>query len=80
MRKQTDLTAIARAGYDGNENPHLFSSPHFYAHAFGRYLHDSGRSPPRDIRMGRGYSIWASDMRFTITHTGENRVAFERVQ
>jgi hypothetical protein len=72
------LTDYARAGYDGNENPHLGTSPAWYAHALGRYLHATGRTPPRDVRMGRGDSIRANDMRFKFT--GAQRVSFERVE
>ena len=73
------MTEIAREGYDGNDNRHLASSPHFYAHALGRFLHDTGRSPPRDVRMSRGYSIRANDLLFKITHNKGNSIAFERV-
>jgi len=64
MTRPNDLTAEARAGYDGNANPHLYSSACWYAHSLGRYLHDTGRSPPRDVRMGRGYSVNVADMTF----------------
>lgn len=76
-----DLTVDARAGYDGNPNPHLYSSPRFYAHALGRYLHDTGRAPPNEVGMGRGYSIRANSMRFLIG-TGESKgsVRFERIE
>jgi hypothetical protein len=68
--KLGDLTTDARAGYDGNENRNLYSSPCWYAHSLGRYLHDTGRSPPRGVRMGRGASVRANDMRFT--HDDDN--------
>ena len=74
------LTDEARVGYDGNPNPHLFSSPSWYAHALGAYLHETGRSPPRDVRMGRGDSIRANDMRFTFTHPQPGTIEFERVE
>jgi len=72
-----DLTTYARAGYDGNDNPHLCTSPAWYAHAFGRYMHDTGRPVPTDVRMGRGDSIRCRDMRFTFT-TSAGRVTFIR--
>ena len=78
----TDLTPEARVGYDGNPNPHLATSPSWYAHALGAYLHGSGRSAPRGVRMSRGNSIWANDMLFRFTeHKGADglRVTFERV-
>lgn len=72
------LTAEARAGYGGNVNPYLFSSPAFYAHALGRYLHATGRSVPSDVRMSRGYSIRSGDMLFAIKHEAGGKVSFER--
>lgn len=75
-----DLTSVARSGYDGNDNPHYVSSPNWYAHSLGRYLRDTGRSAPRDVRMGRGDSIRANDMRFTFKLPGNGRIAFERVE
>ena len=74
-----NLTEFARAGYDGNANAHLATSPAWYAHALGRYLHASGRSPPRNVRMGRGDSIRVNDMRFTFTVTRDHKITFERV-
>ena len=73
------LTECAREGFQGNDNPHLYSSPAWYAHAFGRYMHSSGRTVPTDVRMGRGYSIRSGDMRFTIQHLDDQKVSFERV-
>ena len=69
-----NLTNEARAGYDGNPNPHIYSSACWYAHALGQYLHATGRTPPRNVRMSRGYSIRANDMLFK--HDGST---FERV-
>ncbi len=71
------LTEYARVGYGGNSNPHLQSSPVWYAHALGGYLHASGRTPPHDVRMGRGNSIRANGMRFTFCGIP---VRFERVE
>lgn len=59
-----NLTEYALQGYAGAENPHAYSSPAWYAHRLGRYLHDSGRPPPRDVRMGRGYKVRVADMIF----------------
>ena len=74
-----DLTAEARAGYDGNANPHLWSSPSWYAHALGKMLHDTGRTPPRGVRMGRGSKMHANDMLFEYQH-GAGREYWERVK
>lgn len=73
----TDLTTEARAGYDGNENPYLFSSPAWYAHALGKYLHDTGRNPPFGVRMSLGDHIRANDMLFSF-EAKNGRITFER--
>lgn len=59
-----DLTEFARIGYYGNPNPHLYSSPAWYAHRIGEHLHATGRSIPTDVRMGRGYKVRVGDMIF----------------
>lgn len=59
-----NLTEYARVGYDGNPNPHLYSSPCWYAHSVGQHLHTTGRSAPRNVRMSRGSRIHANDMLF----------------
>lgn len=46
----------------------LTNAPLSNAHALGAHLKASGRTAPRDVRMGRGYSIRANDMRFSIQH------------
>jgi hypothetical protein len=76
----TDLTPEARAGFDGNTNPHLRTSPCWYAHALGQYLHATGRSAPRGVRMGRGDSIRANDMRFTFTSPAGGALIFDRIE
>ena len=76
MNRITDLTAEARVGYDGNANPHIWSSPCWYAHSLGQYLHSTGRTPPRDVRMSRGSSVRCSDMLFKHNDaTGWERVS-----
>lgn len=80
MTKPIDLTVEARAGYDGNDCPHIWSSPAWLAHKFGEYLHSSGRTPPRDVRMGRGDSIRANDMRFKFKLALDQRISFERIE
>jgi len=64
MPKPDNLTVLARIGYDGNANPHLSSSPAWFAHRIGEHLHRTGRPPPYNVRMGRGYHIHANDMLF----------------
>ena len=72
------LTEYARAGFDGNPNPHLSSSPAWFAHALGRHLHYDGHSVPKDVRMGRGDSIRACGMRFKFQYAA-GLVRFTRV-
>jgi hypothetical protein len=78
--KMSDLTAIARTGYEApteDPNPYYYSSANHSAYALGRYLRQSGRTSPRDVRMSRGYSIRANDMLFKIRHA-KSTVSFER--
>lgn len=75
------MTDCAREGYQGNENRHLYSSPNFYAHALGAYLHSTGRTLPHDVRMGRGDSIRANGMRFTFkARAAAQSLVFERIE
>ena len=78
--KPADLAPEARAGFEGNPNPHLWSSACWYAHALGAYLHAAGRPAPTDVRMGRGDSIRCRDMRFSFKHFGAGRIEFTRVE
>jgi hypothetical protein len=79
MAHKDDLTEFARSGYYGNANPHLATSPAHWAHALGAYLHATGRSVPRDVRMGRGDSIRANDMRFKVSGAMQ-APDFERIE
>ena len=74
-----NLTNMALDGYHGASNPHLWSSPAWYAHELGAYFNASGRSSPFDVRMSRGDSIRANALLFKFTHNG-NSVRFERLQ
>jgi len=72
---------MAAAGYGGGANPHLASSPNFYAHELGAYLNKKDASQPRDVRMGRGYRIRANGMLFRITNAGQRGGStFERLE
>lgn len=55
-----DLTHYALRGYQGHANIHLATSPCWYAHKIGERFCAIGFNEPKDIRMGRGDSIWAS--------------------
>lgn len=73
-----DLTQEARAGYDGNPNPHLWSSPCWYAHSLGQYLHATGRSVPEGVRMSRGSKMRCRDSLYEYQH-GAGRECWVRV-
>lgn len=60
-------------------NPHLWSSPAYYAHELAIYMESKGMTEPKDIRMSRGYSIWGNDMLFKI-HDGKDSITFERIK
>lgn len=81
MAKPMDLTPAALSGYSGAPNPHLYSSPNYYAHAFGAYLQASGRPEPSSVCMGRGATIRTGEMlRFAIHGSLRAGITFERVQ
>lgn len=63
-----DLTAEARAGFGGNANPYLYSSPAWYAHALGAYLHATGRPAPHAVRMSRGSKMRCGDCLYEFQH------------
>lgn len=61
------LDGYAQAGFDappGAQNPSIATSEAAYAWNLGRFLATTGRSRPNDVRMGRGYTIWANNMLF----------------
>ena len=68
MSKANDLTPVAVEGYNSpntdaiKPNPHLYSSPNWFAFEIGKYLARTGRATPTDVRMGRGYQIHANDL------------------
>jgi len=72
---RSDLTEDAGRGYYGGANQGLSSSPASYAWKLGVWFNATGRSTPKDVRMGRGYSIRANNMLFKIG-AGDS---FERV-
>ena len=75
------LTELACEGYTGGDNQHIPSSPAWFAHELGRYFQASGRTIPKDVRMGRGYSIRANDLRFVIKLDAKAvKATFERVE
>ena len=64
MAKPANLDAYAAAGYRGEANPHMYSSPAWYAHAIGEHMNAKGMPQPTDVRMGRGYTVHVRDMQF----------------
>ena len=83
MAKKNDLTPFAVTAYETRTstgmtaNPHLGSSPAYYAHEIGIYMESTGRTKPYDVAMSRGYSIRSNDMLFKIIET-PNSIKFER--
>ena len=64
---KSPLTERALEGWNsaaGSKNPYLATSPSAYAWAVGEHFRKTGRTAPRDVRMGRGYTIHANDMLF----------------
>jgi hypothetical protein len=80
MGHDRTLDEAAAHGYHGAPNTALWSSPAFYAHELGTFFRNTGRPEPRDVRMGRGDSIRASDMRFTFQGNPVHGLTFERVE
>jgi len=74
--KALTLDEVAMCGYRGEPNPYLYPSSKWYALEIGVYLRSTGRSEPKDVRMSRGYSIWANGMLFKAT----GRSRFERAR
>lgn len=62
--KANDLTPHALAGFRGERNSNLATSPAWYAHKLGEHFQHTGRPEPRGVRMGRGYQIHGNDMLF----------------
>jgi len=60
-------------------NPNLYSSPAYYAHELGIFMHAKGFPLPSDVRMSRGYSIRCRDLLFKIHETKES-ISFERIK
>lgn len=80
-----NLTDAAAKGYAGCEaNEFLETSPNWFACCLGAYFLKTGRPAPRNVRMGRGYSIRASDMRFLLCFVNKPKesteVDFERAE
>lgn len=79
---RNDLTPAALEGYahalgePGNANTYLRTSPSWFAHELGQYLQRTGRTLPKDVRMGRGYQIHGNGMLFAF----DARYAITRVK
>lgn len=82
----TDLTGYAETAYKTRQetgfttNPHIWSSPAFYAHELGIYFERKGMTIPKDVRMSRGYSIRSNDMVFKILDMPKQVINFERIK
>lgn len=73
----TILTNEAMQGYNAGNvaNPFLWSSASHIAFGLGQWLHQTGRSPPRNVRMSRGFTIRVNDMLIAWRKDGK----FERI-
>jgi len=71
------LTEYARVGFAGNPNPHIYSSPAWYAHELGAHLQATGRPVPDNVRMGRGYRVRNRDQVFRIVALGHGSIKLE---
>lgn len=77
---KSDLTPAAQNGYEaapGAACPHYTSSPNGLAWLVGKWLHETGRPAPRDVRPGRGYRIRANDM-LLLVDSGSGKVTREQ--
>ena len=66
---QRDLTQQAVDGFtaDGKgKSAFVYSSENDMAWTLGKWMCDNGMSSPGNVRMSRGYSLWASDMLFDV--------------
>jgi hypothetical protein len=87
-----DLTKYAADAYQTRKdtgythNPHIYSSPAYYAHELAIHMEGKGMTAPKDVRMSRGYSIRANDMLFLIHETQKVKnvtnyaINFERIK
>jgi hypothetical protein len=69
MAKTSDLTPVALQGYRaplGMKCPLYDSSPSGMAWLVGQWLQATGRTEPRHVRAGRGYTIHANDMLISV--------------
>lgn len=61
---KSNWTTIAQAGYNGAENPHLWSSDLWLVHEAGAYMQRTGRGNPLHAKKSRGYTVKINDMTF----------------
>jgi hypothetical protein len=80
MANARDLSLEAGQGYDKLPNPHLYSSAVWYAHEIGRHFANTGWAAPQDVRMSRGYHVWASGMLFKFVDEAFGMFSIERVK
>lgn len=73
------MTKAAVAGFTGQENPHIYTSPMWCAHELGRAFKACGDPQPTDVRMSRGYSIRNGKAVFKIAGT-RDVPTFERIK
>ena len=68
--KKNDLTNYATEGYQaGAACPYMISSPAEMAWKAGAWLKTAGHTEPKDVRMSRGYTLWANGMLLDVLKT-----------
>ncbi len=78
-----NLTPEALEGYAaaaGARCPYLATSNAAAAWHLGAYLRSSGRSTPRDVRPGRGYTMHANDSRWSLDWSPAGAPIVERIR
>lgn len=73
-----DLTSEATLGFTAPdaECPYLATSASWFAWTVGAWLRRTGRTAPRDVRMGRGSQLHANGMLLAVASSG----AVERIR
>lgn len=69
-----DASAANAAGGPESRNPHMCSSPNWFAFHAGRRLWTLGMTRPIKATMGRGYSVnvWTAASRFKVSFPGDD--------
>lgn len=85
MTSRETLDDIARDGFEHREPGTTCTYPEgstsWLVWHFGAYMHRTGRTMPRNVSRGRGHSVRANDMLFTLAAEEDiNGPVFIRVE